>query len=144
MPFTPAASSQPVHPSHATSSDWTPTATPAPVDWEYSDVVAFGPWELHREARSLHAPDGKVVGLSNAEFRLLWVFLQHPRRMLSRERLMLQARGREIQAYERSIDLLLSRLRKKLRHPSAPGSLIKTIHGAGYLFHIDSVSGRND
>jgi two-component system OmpR family response regulator len=74
------------------------------------------------------------VPLSNAEFRLLWVFLERPRRVLSREQLLDAARGRSIEAFDRSIDLLVSRLRQKLGDdPKAP-QLIKTVRGEGYLF----------
>jgi DNA-binding response OmpR family regulator len=84
--------------------------------------------------RQLVADDGLVVPLSNAEFRLLWVFIERPRRVLSREQLLDAARGRSIEAFDRSIDLLVSRLRQKLGDdPKAP-QLIKTVRGEGYLF----------
>jgi two-component system OmpR family response regulator len=107
-----------------------------------SDVICFDGWELHREDRCLHSPEGLVVALSNAEFRLLCTFLQTPRRLFSRDQLMEQARGRTMDAFERSIDLLVSRLRQKLaRAPDEP-SMIKTVRGAGYMFTAQSVQGR--
>jgi len=107
-----------------------------------SDVVCFDGWELHREERCLHSPDGVVVALSNAEFRLLCTFLQTPRRLFSRDQLIEQARGRSMDAFERSIDLLVSRLRQKLAREADATSMIKTVRGAGYLFNVQSVQGR--
>lgn len=107
-----------------------------------SDVVHFDGWVLHREERTLVSPTGLTVALSNAEFRLLSTFLQTPRRLFSRDQLMDQARGRAMDVYERSIDLLVSRLRQKLSdNPDAP-SMIKTVRGAGYMFNVQSVQGR--
>lgn len=107
-----------------------------------SDVVCFDGWELHREDRRLTSPSGLVVPLSNAEFRLLSTFLQTPRRLFSRDQLMEQARGRAMDSFERSIDLLVSRLRQKLADDSDEPSMIKTVRGAGYLFDVRSVRGR--
>ncbi len=82
------------------------------------------------------------MALSNAEFRLLSTFLQTPRRLFSRDQLVEQARGRSMEVFERSIDLLVSRLRQKLSdNPQAP-SMIKTVRGAGYMFNARSVHGR--
>jgi two-component system OmpR family response regulator len=107
-----------------------------------SEVVVFDGWELHRNLRTLVSPTGLVVALSNAEFRLLNTFLSTPRRLLSRDQLMEQARGRAMDAFERSIDLLVSRLRHKLADDSREVSMIKTIRGAGYMFNVQSVQGR--
>lgn len=108
-----------------------------------SDVVCFDGWELHRDERTLVSPTGLVVALSNAEFRLLNTFLQTPRRLFSRDQLMERARGRAMDAFERSIDLLVSRLRQKLADDSNEPSMIKTVRGAGYLFNVQSVQGRS-
>ena len=96
--------------------------------------IRFDNWRLNSVLRQLVADNGLVVPLSNAEFRLLWVFIERPRRVLSREQLLDAARGRSIEAFDRSIDLLVSRLRQKLGDdPKAP-HLIKTVRGEGYLF----------
>lgn len=96
--------------------------------------IRFDNWRLNSVLRQLISGDGLVVPLSNAEFRLLWVFIERPRRVLSREQLLDAARGRSIEAFDRSIDLLVSRLRQKLGDdPKAP-QLIKTVRGEGYLF----------
>lgn len=109
----------------------------------YSDVVHFDGWVLHRGERTLKSPTGLTVALSNAEFRLLSTFLKTPRRLFSRDQLVEQARGRAMDVFERSIDLLVSRLRQKLaQDPQAP-SMIKTVRGAGYMFNVQSVQGRS-
>jgi two-component system OmpR family response regulator len=107
-----------------------------------SEVVCFDRWELHREQRNLHSPDGLVIPLSNAEFRLLCTFLRRPRRLFSRDQLTEQARGRTIEVFDRSIDLLVSRLRQKLAGEANLDSMIKTVRGAGYMFNVQSVHGR--
>jgi two-component system OmpR family response regulator len=96
--------------------------------------IRFDNWRLNSVLRQLIAADGLVVPLSNAEFRLLWVFIERPRRVLD------AARGRSIEAFDRSIDLLVSRLRQKLGDdPKAP-QLIKTVRGEGYLFDARDIS----
>lgn len=113
------------------------------VDVLRSDVVHFDGWVLHRDERTLVSPVGLAVALSNAEFRLLTTFLQTPRRLFSRDQLMEQARGRAMDVFERSIDLLVSRLRQKLADDSDAPSMIKTVRGAGYMFNARSVQGRS-
>lgn len=107
-----------------------------------SDVIHFDGWSLHRDDRCLTSPAGLVVALSNAEYRLLTTFLQTPRRVFSRDQLMEQARGRSMEVFERSIDLLVSRLRQKLADDTREPQMIKTIRGAGYIFNVQSVQGR--
>lgn len=106
-----------------------------------ADVVSFDGWELQRSERRLKSPKGLVVPLSNAEYHLLSAFLRAPRRVVSRDYLMSQARGRTMEAMERSIDLLVSRLRQKLLDDSGAAALIKTVRGAGYVFDAQSVQG---
>lgn len=93
--------------------------------------VRFDAWTLHRLERQVIDPQGTVVPLSYAEYRLLCVLLEAPRRVFSREQLMEQARGRAMDSLDRSVDLLVSRLRHKLGGEGA--SLIKTVRGAGYM-----------
>ncbi len=97
-------------------------------------TIRFNTWRLNSVLRQLIAPDGLVVPLSNAEFRLLRVFIERPHRVLSREQLLDAARGRSIEAFDRSIDLLVSRLRQKLADDPKNPQLIKTVRGEGYLF----------
>jgi two-component system OmpR family response regulator len=102
-------------------------------------VVRFDGWELRRDERRLTSPDGLVVPLSNAEYRLLTTFLSMPRRIFSRDQLMERARGRSMENFERSIDLLVSRLRQKLSDDPRAPSMIRTVRGAGYVFDVRSV-----
>ncbi len=104
-----------------------------------ADVVRFDGWLLHRDDRCLTSPEGLTVSLSNAEFRLLSTFLQMPRRLFTRDQLIERARGRSMDSFERSIDLLVSRLRHKLGDDPREPRLIKTVRGAGYIFAVQSV-----
>jgi two-component system OmpR family response regulator len=79
------------------------------------------------------------IPLSNAEFRLLDTFLKNPGRLCSRDLLMEKARGRGMDAFERSIDLLVSRLRHKITDGANETIFIKTIRGAGYMFDAKSI-----
>ena len=107
-----------------------------------NDVIYFDGWALHRDVRTLVSPNGLAVALSNAEFRLLSTFLQTPRHLFSRDQLVEQARGRSMDVFERSIDLLVSRLRQKLVASADKPSMIKTVRGAGYMLNVQSVQGR--
>ena len=104
-----------------------------------ANLMNFNGWQLDRESRQLLAPSGLTVALSNAEYRLLCSFLQAPRKLLSREQLLSLAGGEQVGAGERSIDLLVSRLRQKLARASDGLDLIRTIRGKGYLFDIAGV-----
>ena len=93
----------------------------------------FAGWTLNVATRNATAPDGLVVPLSGAEFRLLRVLLEHPQRVLSRDQLLELASGRETVLFDRSIDVLIGRLRKRLRDDGKEPSLIKTVRGEGYV-----------
>jgi two-component system OmpR family response regulator len=99
------------------------------------DVTAFrfAGWTLDVASRNATAPDGLVVPLSGAEFRLLRVLLEHPQRVLSRDQLLELANGREAILFDRSIDVLIGRLRKRLRDDGKEPTLIKTVRGEGYV-----------
>lgn len=101
---------------------------------EERDSVSFMGWRLNNVLRQLVSPEELVIPLSNAEFRLLKVFVEHPNRVLTRDFLLDQARGRNMDLFDRSIDLLVSRLRQKLGDDSHAPGLIKTVRGEGYLF----------
>ncbi len=97
-------------------------------------MVRFEGWTLNRDAHHLIAPDGVVVNLSAGEYRLLEAFLSHPNRVLSRDQLMEILRGRDWDPFDRSIDVQVSRLRRRLRDDPHDPTLIKTVRGEGYLF----------
>ena len=94
----------------------------------------FAHWQLDVARRELIDTEGLSISLSTAEFDLLKVFLERPQRVLSRDQLLDLARGREAQAFDRAIDTLVSRLRRKLELDAKNPELIKTVWGGGYLF----------
>lgn len=108
-------------------------ALPANMAASEVSTLGFAGWTLDVAARSVRAPDGLVVPLSGAEYRLLRVFLDHPQCVMSREQLLELANGRETVLFDRSIDVLVGRLRKRLRDDSREPALIKTVRGEGYV-----------
>ncbi len=97
-------------------------------------VLAFAGWRFDVDGRELVSPDGVVVPLSGGEFELLAAFVTHPQRVLSREQLLDLARGRDAQPFDRSIDVQVSRLRRKIEPDPRDPSFIKTVRGGGYAF----------
>ncbi len=93
----------------------------------------FSRWIFDLEHRHLVDPDGRVVVLSGAEFRLLRVFIAHANKVLSREQLVALSSGRNYEAQDRAIDLQVSRLRNKLADDGGPDGLIKTVRNEGYV-----------
>jgi len=94
----------------------------------------FGGWELDLRSRKLTHASGSPVELTNAEFGLLTAFLRAPRRILSRDQLVEMSKGYDDDVFDRSIDVQILRLRRKIEsNPSRP-ELIKTERGAGYYF----------
>jgi two-component system phosphate regulon response regulator OmpR len=111
---------------------------PAPPGAPSTDhqVVEFGPFRLDLAARSLTRA-GAEVSLTTGEFALLKVLTQHPRNPLSRDKLMELARGREFGAFDRSIDVQVSRLRKLIENDPSKPAYIQTVWGFGYVFIPD-------
>ncbi|MBC3501893.1 response regulator [Pseudomonas sp. SWRI59] len=104
-------------------------------------VLEFSGWQLEVLRRELRSPEGVLIPLSTGEFELLLVFAEHPRRVLSRQQLLDLARGKAHEAYDRSIDVQVSRLRRKLERDDDCEPLIRTLRNVGYLFSA-SVSKR--
>jgi two-component system OmpR family response regulator len=102
---------------------------------EGGSLLAFDGWRLDLDKRELTAPDGVLVALSAGEFGLLAALASHPQRVLSRDQLLDFARGREAQAFDRSIDVQVSRLRRKIEADPREPTLIKTVRGGGYMFN---------
>ena len=97
--------------------------------------VTFAGWALDTRRRELAAPDGTAVDLSGGEYDLLLAFCEHPQRVLSRDQLLDLARNRmAFSGTERSVDVTVSRLRRKLEPTDDSPAIIKTIRGAGYMF----------
>lgn len=100
---------------------------------EAGQLIAFGDWQLDTIARHLLDKEGTAVALSGAEYRLLRVFLDHPQRVLSRDQLLNLTQGRETELFDRSIDLLVSRVRQRLRDDAREPAYIKTVRSEGYV-----------
>lgn len=100
---------------------------------EQARVLAFSGWRLDTVARHLIDEADTIVPLSGAEYRLLNVFLTHPQRVLNRDQIMEFTQGREADVFDRSIDLLVSRLRQRLRDNARDPAIIKTIRNEGYV-----------
>ena len=102
-----------------------------------ADAYGFGPWVLRTGERELIGQDGVAVPLSTGEFNLLLAFVTHPKRVLSRDQLLDLSQGRELAAFERSIDNHISRLRRKIESDASDPKLIKTVWGGGYTLASD-------
>jgi DNA-binding response OmpR family regulator len=116
-----------------------PTAA-APATGVPRTRLRFAGWELDTAARRLAGPHGREVALTSGEFDLLHAFAQHPGRVLSRDFLLETTRGREAGPFDRTIDVQVGRLRRKLEaEAEAEGEgdaepIIKSVRGAGYIF----------
>lgn len=97
-------------------------------------LMKFADWQLDLTRRELRSPDQVMIPLSAGEFDLLLVFVEHPQRILTRELLLDLARGPTHEAFDRSIDVQVSRLRRKLEFDSKGVEMIRTVRNVGYLF----------
>ncbi|ARU04943.1 DNA-binding response regulator [Comamonas serinivorans] len=98
--------------------------------------LAFGDWRLDTVERVLLDREGTVVSLSGAEYRLLRVLVDHAQKVLTRDQILLITQGREAELFERSIDLMVSRLRKCLGDDAREPRYIKTVRSEGYVFAV--------
>ena len=107
------------------------------VHAEAAEAFGFGPWILRTGDRELVDKEGVAVPLSSGEYNLLHALVTHPRRVLTRDQLLDLTQGRELAAFERSIDNHISRLRRKIEVDSAKPQLVKTVWGGGYMLAAD-------
>lgn len=106
-----------------------PAPVPAPVG-----MCSFGAYRLDAEARRLVDAAGAEVALTRMELDLLAAFAAHPHQVLSRERLLDLAHGKDAEPFDRSIDMRIARIRRKIEpHPARP-VVIRTVRGSGYIF----------
>ena len=110
-----------------------------PLDIPVPERFDFANWRYHARRRELIAPTGAEVELTSAEHELLLTLLRHPHRTISRERLLEMSRIRIGHSSDRSIDVLVSRLRRKLGDGRRAQPIIRTIRGVGYMFAPDIV-----
>lgn len=108
-------------------------ALPPNLRPEPARCLKFSGWCLDTATRLLTDTDGVTSPLSGGEYRLLRIFLDHPNRVLNRDQLTEMIHGREAEAYDRAIDVQVSRLRQRLRDDSRDPALIKTVRGEGYV-----------
>ncbi len=101
-----------------------------------SEAISFGEFLFDPSTRSL-SRDGMQITITSGEFALLKVFTEHPRQPLSRDRLMQLARGRELDVFDRSIDVQVSRLRRIIEVDPAHPRYLQTMWGFGYVFIPD-------
>jgi two-component system OmpR family response regulator len=97
-------------------------------------VLCFEGWRLNVASRELRSQENTLVMLSGGEFELLLAFVENPRRVLTRDQLLDLARGQAHLAYDRSIDVLVSRIRHKLEADPKNPALIRTVRNGGYMF----------
>jgi two-component system, OmpR family, response regulator len=109
-------------------------ALPPSVQTTRDMVYGFAGWRLHTARRALHSPEGVLVPLSAGEYELLLAFTEHPQRILTREQLLDLARGRSSVLFDRSIDVQVYRLRRKIEVDAQAPLLIKTVRAGGYMF----------
>jgi len=111
-----------------------PAAAAAPI---HRAPIRFGTKWLDVEAQILRDDGGNEHPLAGSEFALLKAFAENPRRVLSRERLLDLANARDREAFDRAIDVRITRIRRKIEPDPAHPSVIRTVRGAGYLFSPD-------
>ncbi len=104
------------------------------------DSFRFADWRLDTATRNLTSPEGVVIPLSDTDFRLLRIFLEHPNRVLTRDQLIDLMLSRDAAAYDRAIDVQVSRLRQRLGEDAREPAIIKTVRGQGYVFaaHVET------
>jgi two-component system OmpR family response regulator len=99
-----------------------------------SNLIRFEDWEFDTAARVLRNPDGVAMDLTAGEFELLQTFALHPQRVLNRDQILDMTRGRSAVPFDRSVDVQVGRLRRKIEIDPANPLLIKTVRGGGYIF----------
>ena len=97
-------------------------------------TIRFDGWQLDLDRRRLLRPDGSDVALTTGEFDILAVMARHPGRVFSRDMLMELTRGRSLDAFDRTIDAQIARLRRKIEADPAQPELVKSVRGVGYVF----------
>ena len=108
-------------------------ALPADTEINVPESFSFSGWRLDTRERNLRAPDGVVVPLSGAEYRLLLIFLQNANAVVSRDQLSNFTFGHDADPLDRTIDMQVSRLRERLRDQAREPAIIKTVRGKGYV-----------
>jgi two-component system OmpR family response regulator len=120
--------------------DMTPQPAPsARCNAAGNELLSFGDWTLDLTERELHRGDGSLCALTQAEFRLLEAFVRQPRRIWTRDQLLEQTRSLDTEVFDRTIDVLILRLRRKIEPNPKHPCYICTERGMGYLFATDVI-----
>lgn len=120
-----------------------PSTGPTDDSAQAGDVLDFSGWTLDVLRRRLSSPDGVLVEVTSGEFDLLLAFLRHPHQVLSRDQLLDLSRGRVSGPFDRTIDVQVGRLRRKMETDARNPDLFKTVRGGGYVLATD-VRARHD
>ncbi|MQX11711.1 DNA-binding response regulator [Sinorhizobium fredii] len=104
-----------------------------------TEIYSFEGWRLDVGRRQLLADDGKEISLTTGEFDMLCVLVNHAGRVLQRELLMDLTRGRNLEAFDRTIDAQIARPRRKIERDPGNPALIKTVRGVGYVFSARAI-----
>ncbi|MBX9589267.1 MAG: response regulator [Hyphomonadaceae bacterium] len=107
---------------------------PLQSSFQKAPILRFGGWALDRSRRRLASPAGAIVSLTDGEFDLLIALAEHPQVVLTREQLLDLSRGRSAVAFDRSIDMQVTRLRRRIEADPEEPELIKTVRNKGYMF----------
>lgn len=115
------------------------TALAAPRDTAHRDILRFADWTLDAGRRQLRSPDGVLVEITGGEYDLLLAFLLNAQRVLNRDQLLDLTRGRVAGPMDRTIDVQVGRLRRKMEADHKNPQLIKTVRGGGYVLAADVI-----
>jgi two-component system phosphate regulon response regulator OmpR len=110
-----------------------PVAIPLPETAE-AEPIRIGACKLHLDSRRLFSADGAEIALTSMEFDLLRIFGTRPNRVLSRDQILNLTQNRDWDPYDRSIDIRIARLRRKIEPDPSKPQVIRTVRGAGYMF----------
>ena len=114
-----------------------PVPARAPAAAGNNERLRFGHWTLDLTERELHRADGSLCALTQAEFRLLEAFVRQPRRIWTRDQLLEHTRSLDTEVFDRTIDVLILRLRRKIESNPKHPAFICTERGMGYVFAVD-------
>ena len=110
----------------------------APRDAARQDIIGFAGWKLNVGRRQQYSPENILVEMTGGEYDLLLAFLLNPQRVLTRDQLLDLTRGRVAGPLDRTIDVQVGRLRRKLEADPKNPELIKTVRGGGYVLTVDA------